>query len=744
MSQLSNKVSLKLEHSRNQILKFISDRNYTLVSNIQDVTKETDDFTYMCSCGQKRERSLFNIKCNKDELTNLEVIPKCCIKSGVINKWYHDEKINEYVDATNVKWKKFQNIYWVSEIGQIISKKGIPLPTPNNEFKASRKVYSLSDLLFKVFYPKQYEINIKKKLISYFEDDIIHLDNIKFIENNAQIHQEKYTIVNMNDLKDVESKELSEFKDYIFYKNGTVIRKPYLKNVNYTYPKTIESGGASCIRIKDTNHRLDKLIVLCFCPYDENLKYNDYENVIIRHKDGNVYNNSLENLEWYSKIKHIQNKIEKSNDNEEKTRIEKLHERLIDIMKKRSATLITDLSKIKTVRDEFEYKCLCDTIFKNRTLKHLSEGGSDCKTCKTKALHQTDNNSNLDFEKDGIIYKKFDLGWASSNGKILNNLKKELIQVKGYVKIANKTHNVKNIIVNAFDIKYKEYLKIKSFYLKTIDGTEKFSLNNIFVWSSHKSCQQLLTDNYPLYQQHKQLVTVKRNKKLYFKLAQDKIPTNGKEYKGLTFFKNGMIKVSPNLFTYGYKAKDKYRSFSINGEFNKVHRILCFLFHPIEGKTNLQDYSTLEVNHKDGKKSNNRIENLEWMTKPENCRHAIESGLCGYTTPVNLFKIKNNGEQKEFVKYFHTIKDAHEETKFSVSYITKLAKNLTSPYNEYTFEYAEKNKVNNLDSDDEEDDYLEDYKEYVEDEELELVHFDSLEEDKDKLVQFDPSDDEKE
>ena len=53
---------------------------------------------------------------------------------------------------------------------------------------------------------------------------------------------------------------------------------------------------------------------------------------------------------------------------------------------------------------------------------------------------------------------------------------------------------------------------------------------------------------------------------------------------------------------------------------HRVHRLVMDAFY--DG-----DHSNLDVNHIDGNKTNNNLENLEFCTRSENVRHAFKTGL---------------------------------------------------------------------------------------------------------------------
>jgi hypothetical protein len=82
-----------------------------------------------------------------------------------------------------------------------------------------------------------------------------------------------------------------------------------------------------------------------------------------------------------------------------------------------------------------------------------------------------------------------------------------------------------------------------------------------------------------------------------------------------------------------------------------VHRLVAETFIP-------NPQNKLEVNHKNGIKSDNRIENLEWATKNENMSHAVSMGLYrSKLTEEQVIEIRKlyctkKSSQKQLAKMF--------------------------------------------------------------------------------------------
>lgn len=82
----------------------------------------------------------------------------------------------------------------------------------------------------------------------------------------------------------------------------------------------------------------------------------------------------------------------------------------------------------------------------------------------------------------------------------------------------------------------------------------------------------------------------------------------------------GGKELNPHISRYGY-PRIELRVFGKKKKFH-IHRLIAEVFIP-----NDDPERKTQVNHKDGCKTNNRVDNLEWVTRSENQSHARLTGL---------------------------------------------------------------------------------------------------------------------
>ena len=112
-----------------------------------------------------------------------------------------------------------------------------------------------------------------------------------------------------------------------------------------------------------------------------------------------------------------------------------------------------------------------------------------------------------------------------------------------------------------------------------------------------------------------------------------------------------------------------------------VHRLVAIAFIPNPDNKEI-------VNHKDGVRYHNNVENLEWVTSSENAIHAHENGLIGHQKirPVRQFNLMG-----EWMMDFESASEAARQCDCQQSKITEVCKGNRKTAGNYQWRYVDSN-----------------------------------------------------
>ena len=383
------------------------------------------------------------------------------------------------------------------------------------------------------------------------------------------------------------------------------------------------------------------------------------------------------------------------------------YKKFLEVAAPLNHTLISDVDNIVSTNSVITFQCYpCETE-RTTTLKdYFRRQSKTCKECNSWKLTQIPTWNEVLHEalkqvsdlKADEEWRPIVGGWISSYGKAINSIGKVLTldTTKDRYSIGGKQQYRTILISEAFKNKVdktKQALDLE----KATQDKPKESLSK-----GEKTLVSLKDKNAPLSVENLQLITCKEMRpegaknvrserfnnssrmSLFEKMEQGIAYKSIPELPDHVIFKDGNIfnkqAISGgNRFLAFSVTKDDYLYFFVGEQNYRVHRLVCMAFHPIEGKNEYKDYKGLECNHKDGNKSNNHADNLEWTTHSENMQHAYDTKLNKKVRSVLQYAINEDKSQGNFIAEFISIAEACRQTNIPEHRIRETANGKMKP-----------------------------------------------------------------
>jgi hypothetical protein len=694
---------------RAKIQQMIIDKNYQLIGDLTNVVNTKSKISYQCSpCGtEKLNVDIRSLECGNCRYCKI-IKDREEEKTNPLNWWVQDKE--EHTDKDKKVWKSFrtsnETFFWVREDGKTINRKGEEIKLrANGKIYIETFPYSPERLVAIAFKITNYEFLLKERynangdriVAEWISEKIVQSDDLSPINLRVvSLHDNRVRINDMRKTRDILYAEVPDSHKNVPYKILPELRWWYIFNTGEVYQGKHEIGGMKWLsgeiinekvfmRHYSLHYELAKLVLILFSPIEGKTCYNDYDDLIVIHKDKNFKNNKLENLYFVDKPKSITEQI-KYNIQEQ---IKENQTKVIEYVNYRDGELLTDISLIVKVTDEFAFKCACGEQF-IRKVKDITDITSECVVCRTVRIHNQDEDQTLNFTKDNREFARIKGGWICKEGFVLNSKKEYITPHKNTITLLGKKINLKHLLVKSFKVKGYQYLESdpENFYVIFRNQINKsFHIDNLYVVNRSETSIINGSD-----------VSEKDIKDIPFKLLE--------EFKGYTFYSNGIIRLTNGKLSRGYIerppdesddlirwSKSKHRKIQINHDIYSIPRLICYAFNPIKelGQTNIRLYANLEVNHlkkideKTIDKSCNDSRFLEWTTKQENMKHCSDNHLHPSCKTLLVYKLLNN-KRGEFYKRFLSFKDVKEELNVSHNHIKNVAEGKTKPI-KWWFEY---------------------------------------------------------